>query len=67
MLDIEDEVFHVAIERGVLCTKGSWFRAEADGGTDMFLRTTFASASADNIREAIRRLGEALRAIFQLE
>ncbi|MCJ1378163.1 Aromatic/aminoadipate aminotransferase 1 [Xylographa soralifera] len=67
MLEIEDEVFHVAIERGVLCTKGSWFRAEADGGTDMFLRTTFASASADNIREAIRRLGEALRAIFRLE
>jgi len=67
MLDIEDEVFHAAIDRGVLCTKGSWFRAEADGGTEMFLRTTFASASAENIREAIRRLGEALRTVFRLE
>ncbi|MCJ1477539.1 Aromatic/aminoadipate aminotransferase 1 [Lambiella insularis] len=67
MLEIEDEVFHAGIERGVLYTKGSWFRAEADGGQDMFFRTTFAAASAEKITEAITRFGDALRAVFALE
>lgn len=66
MLEIEDEVFHAGIDRGVLYTKGSWFRAEADSGSDMFFRTTFAAASAERITEAIKRFGEALRAVFAL-
>ena len=67
MLDIEDEVFHAGIDRGVLSSKGSWFRAEADGGEDMFFRTTFAAVSSEDITEAIRRFGEALRAVFLLK
>ena len=67
MLDIEAEVFHAGIDRGVLSSKGSWFRAEADGGEDMFFRTTFAAASAEQVQEAIRRFGEGLRAVFGLE
>jgi len=66
MLDIEDEIFHAGIDRGVLSAKGSFFRAEADGGEEMFFRTTFAAASAENITEAIRRFGEGLRSVFLL-
>ena len=67
MLEIEDEVFHAGVDRGVLAAKGSWFRAEADGGKDLHFRMTFAAESLDKIKEAIRRLGEAVRAVFLLE
>ena len=66
MLDLEDEVFHAAIERGVLCSKGSWFRAEADGGVDMYFRMTFAAAPTDKLTEGVKRFGDALRASFEL-
>lgn len=68
MLEIEDEIFHAAIERGTLISKGSWFRAETGNpGDDMFFRTTFAAAPADQVAEAIERFGTALRAVFRLE
>ena len=66
LLEIEEEIFQAGIERGVLSSKGSWFRAEADGGERMFFRTTFAAAGSEQIREAIRRFGEGLRAVFRL-
>lgn len=66
MLDLEDEVFHAAIDRGVLCSKGSWFRAEADGGVDMYFRMTFAAAPMDKLTEGVKRFGDALRASFEL-
>ena len=66
MLEIEDEVFHAGVARGALTSKGSIFRAEADGGNDMFFRATFAAASSENITEAIRRFGKGLKAVFQL-
>lgn len=67
MLEIEDEVYHAGINNGVLSCKGSWFRAEADAGEDMFFRTTFAAATSEDITEAIRRFGEALRGVFLLK
>ena len=68
MPDTEDEIFHASIDRGALISKGSWFRAETDNpGNDMFFRTTFAAAPADKVQEAIKRFGEALRAVFHLE
>lgn len=67
MLRIEDQIFLDGIEQNkVLVAKGSWFRAEQDGGSEMFFRTTFAAASEEQIREAIRRLGHTLRTSFQL-
>ncbi len=67
MLEIEEEIFQTAIAHKVLCCKGSWFRAEADGGEDMYFRTTFAAAPLDKITEAIKRFGDALRASFGIE
>ena len=68
MVDIEDEIYHAAIDRGTLTSRGSWFRAETgDPGNDMFFRATFAAAPDDQVAEAIRRFGDALRAVFQLE
>jgi len=67
VLELEEEIFQAAIAESVLTSKGSWFRAEADGGEDMFFRTTFAAASSENITEAIRRFGVALRKTFQLQ
>ncbi|KAL9097366.1 MAG: hypothetical protein Q9163_006351 [Psora crenata] len=68
VLEVEEEIFHASIERGTLTSRGSWFCADADDpGHDIFFRTTFASAANDQAREAIRRFGEALRAVFDLE
>lgn len=72
LLAIEDEVYHACIDRGVLASKGSWFRAEQQdaeptGADDMFFRMTFAAASSEAVREAVGRFGAALRAVFGLE
>lgn len=64
---LEDKIWRAGVDRGVLTGKGSWFRAEADAGSEMFLRTTFAAAMADDVTEAVRRLGEALRIEFGLD
>ena len=67
VLELEDEIFHAAVEGGTLISKGSWFRAESDDpGNRMFFRLTFASAPNDQVAEAIRRFGNALRRAFNL-
>jgi aromatic amino acid aminotransferase I len=66
LLATEENIFLAAIERGVLCSKGSWFRAQRGTDTDMYFRTTFAAASSGDIAEAMRRFGEALREEFGL-
>ena len=68
VLEIEDEIFHAAIERGTLMSKGSWFRAETGNpGDGLFFRTTFAAAPADKVAEGIARLGHTLRDAFELD
>ncbi|KAL9123778.1 MAG: hypothetical protein Q9217_006827 [Psora testacea] len=68
LLEVEDDIFRAAIDKGALTSKGSWFRAQADDpGCDIFFRTTFASSGNDQVREAVRRFGDALRAVFNLE
>lgn len=37
-----------------------------DHETDMFFRATFAMSSEEEVMEAIRRFGEALRGVFEL-
>jgi aromatic amino acid aminotransferase I / 2-aminoadipate transaminase len=45
----------------VLVGRGSWFRAEHDlPPTGLFFRATYASATPENMAEAIRRFGEAV-------
>ncbi|KAH6634321.1 pyridoxal phosphate-dependent transferase [Chaetomium sp. MPI-SDFR-AT-0129] len=67
MLDIEEEMFNSCIARGVLVARGSWFRAEQDvAPSGLYLRATFTAATPENMREAIRRLGAAIRESFQL-
>jgi aromatic amino acid aminotransferase I len=67
LLEIEDAVFLAAVEQGVLVAKGSWFRAQRATDTELFFRTTFAAAPAEQIVDAIRRFGAAIRAEFGLE
>lgn len=68
MLEVEDEIFHAAVDKGTLISKGSWFRAEpGNPGEDMYFRTTFAAVPADQVAEGIERFGAALRAVFHLE
>ena len=64
LMEIEDRIFLAAVDKGVLCAKGSWFRAEKGTDEEVFLRTTFAAAPGDRIVEAIRRLGEAVTEEF---
>lgn len=61
---LEESIFLAAIGKGVLCSRGSWFRAVKGSDTELFFRTTFAAAPAEKIRAAIRRLGEALKEEF---
>ncbi|KKK19848.1 hypothetical protein ARAM_005446 [Aspergillus rambellii] len=63
---IEEEVFHAAVKNGVLVSRGSWFKAKGLDENKMFFRTTFAAASSENITEAIKRFGDALRTEFGL-
>ena len=67
LLELEEDIFHAGIDHGVLTSRGSWFRAEADFGTELFFRSTFAAASAEQIDEAIKRFGEGLRDTFGLK
>ncbi|KAH6853679.1 pyridoxal phosphate-dependent transferase [Chaetomium sp. MPI-CAGE-AT-0009] len=67
IMDIEEEIFNSCISKGVLVARGSWFRAEQDAPpSGLYFRATFAAATPENMREAIRRLGEAIRESYQL-
>lgn len=56
-----------SVEHGSLVSRGSWFKADNKRPEEkMFFRATFAAASADQIDEAIKRFGDALRAQFGL-
>jgi aromatic amino acid aminotransferase I / 2-aminoadipate transaminase len=51
----------------VLACRGSWFRAEKEKPlTSLFFRTTFASASAEQMAVAIERFGAAVKDSFKL-
>ncbi|KAL8693806.1 MAG: hypothetical protein Q9218_001454, partial [Villophora microphyllina] len=54
ILEVEEKIWRAGVDRGVLTAKGSWFRAEQDGGEEMFFRTTFAAAGEEDVREAIK-------------
>ncbi|KAK3942702.1 PLP-dependent transferase [Diplogelasinospora grovesii] len=67
ILEIEEEIFNSCIAKGVLVGRGSWFRAEQDKPpTGLFFRTTFAAATPENMTEAIRRFGEAIRESYRM-
>ena len=64
---IENDIFRASIERGVLLSPGSWFRAEKRAAhNELFFRATFAAAESKQMDEAIRRFGEALRVVFRV-
>ncbi|KAH6953989.1 putative L-kynurenine/alpha-aminoadipate aminotransferase [Ilyonectria sp. MPI-CAGE-AT-0026] len=68
ILEIELDVFSNALENGVLCARGSWFRAEPHTApSEVFFRTTFAAATEDAMRTAIQRLTTAIREAFCCE
>ncbi|CAG8974252.1 hypothetical protein HYALB_00009741 [Hymenoscyphus albidus] len=67
--EIEEQVFLVAIENGVLISRGSWFTAERSGfvAKELFFRATFAAATEEKMAEAIERFGAAVRTCFGVE
>lgn len=67
IMEIEEEIFNSCIAKGVLVARGSWFRAEHDKPpSGLYLRATFAAATPENMTEAIRRLGEAIRESYHI-
>ncbi|KAL2128714.1 hypothetical protein VTI74DRAFT_8804 [Chaetomium olivicolor] len=67
ILEIEEEIFNSCISKGVLVARGSWFRAEQHTPPSaLFFRATFAAATPENMMEAIRRLGDAIRESFKI-
>ncbi|KAH8880687.1 PLP-dependent transferase [Thozetella sp. PMI_491] len=67
LLEIEEEIFDLCIEKGALVARGSWFVAEEGRGpSDIFFRATYAAATPENMTEAIRRFGEAVRESYRL-
>ncbi|KAH0544487.1 hypothetical protein FGG08_001385 [Glutinoglossum americanum] len=64
---IEGEIFQTCVDRGVLLSPGSWFRAEKFKHHDtLFFRATFAAAEGEQMEEAIRRFGGAVRGVFKI-
>ncbi|KAI5273158.1 putative aromatic aminotransferase Aro8 [Aureobasidium subglaciale] len=70
LLDIEHAIFESATEEQVLVAKGSFFKtALYEGGPvddGVYFRMTFAAAPKDQIEEAVRRFGVAIRKEFGL-
>lgn len=69
IIEIEEEIFLAAVDRGVLISRGSWFAAEKDAftHTEMFFRATFAAASEEKMTEAIERFGAAVKSSYGIE
>lgn len=70
LLDVEHSIFEAATKEQVLVAKGSFFKtALYKGGPiddGVYFRLTFAAAPEDQIEEAVRRFGVAIRAEFGL-
>ncbi|THW11499.1 putative aromatic aminotransferase Aro8 [Aureobasidium pullulans] len=70
LLDVEHSIFEAATKEQVLVAKGSFFKtALYKGGPvddGVYFRMTFAAAPKDQIEEAVRRFGAAIRAEFGL-
>ena len=67
LLEVEEEIYDACIEKGVLLCRGSWFRAEPGQPLrELFFRTTYAAASAEQMNLAIERFGAAVRDSFGL-
>jgi len=65
---IEEEIFLRVIDHGALVMRGSWFYADEEQEHDtLFFRATYAAAKSDQIEEAVRRFGKAIREEFKLE
>lgn len=65
LAEVEQEIFDSCIDGGVLVARGSWFLAEKEKPMPgLFFRATYAAASAENMNEAIRRFGQAVRESF---
>lgn len=65
LAEVEQEIFDSCIDGGVLVARGSWFLAEKEKPMPgLFFRATYAAASTENMNEAIRRFGQAVRASF---
>jgi aromatic amino acid aminotransferase I len=58
-------MFLACVEKGVLLSKGSWFLGDkTKEPTQLFLRATFAAATAEKMEQAIERVGVAVREAF---
>ena len=56
------------MDQGVLLSKGSWFLGDKSAApTKLFLRATFAAATAEKMALAIERVGVAIRAAFEVK
>jgi aromatic amino acid aminotransferase I / 2-aminoadipate transaminase len=67
ILEIEEEIYNSCINKGVLVARGSWFRADqTTEPSELYFRATYAMAGEDAMREAVRRLGAAIRESFQI-
>jgi len=67
---IEEDLFNASVEEKVLVAPGSFFLAETDKQDNvehLFFRTTFAAAEFNDMAEAIRRFGIAIRKVFMVE
>jgi len=66
--EIEEEIFQAIVKHGTLLMKGSWFCPEGQkDGDAMFFRATYAATPLGDIKEGVRRFGEALRDVFGLQ
>jgi len=66
--ELEERIWLRVIEEGTLLIRGSWFAPNKEQVLEkMFFRGTYAAAKGEQIVEAVRRVGAALRGEFGLE
>lgn len=66
--ELEERIWLRVIEEGTLLIRGSWFAPNKEQVLEkMFFRGTYAAARGEQIVEAVRRVGAALRQEFGLE
>lgn len=65
---LEERIWLRVIEEGTLLIRGSWFLPNQQQVVDkLFFRGTYAAAKGEQIVEAVRRVGKALREEFGLK
>lgn len=65
-VEVEDQIYFQAKDKGVLISKGSWFAVNSGRAKDIWIRLTFSAAPIQQLSAAVELFGSALEEVFDL-